>query len=352
MRLLRPLFLALLALVVAVSGAFAQAPSAPTIKLPGGAQIKVKIPAPKPQKGKAKRKRVRLPKPKTTSVQVGISDQKATMFGDPRFGTLGFNIARRSIGWDFYKYDWQIADIDEWVQAARLAGVKPLITFARAREAKDIHYVPTRQEWMTGFREFRARWPHVTEFAATNESNHNPPTFKRPELAAAYYKDMRAACRTCKIAAATILEVPTKADRKRARTWIKRFLRAAGHQPKYWALHNYVSANKFDLRGTKELLKLVKGEIWITEVGGLVVRRTRDFAGKIKMKEGLAHSAKVTRFIFDRILTLSPRIRRVYLFHWNATGPQDTWDSGLVAADGTARSSLNIVQAKLKRARR
>ncbi|HEX2084101.1 MAG TPA: hypothetical protein VHF89_00330 [Solirubrobacteraceae bacterium] len=347
MRLLRPLFLALIVLAVAAAGASAQAPSPPTIKLPGGAQIKVRIPSVKAP-GK-KKQRVRLPKVTTSNVQVGISDQKATMFDDPRFGQIGFNIARRSIGWDFYKYDWQIADIDEWLLGARLAGVKPLITFARAREAKDIHYVPSRQEWLTGFREFRRRWPHVTEFAATNESNHNPPTFKRPELAAGYYKDMRRECPSCKVAAATILEVPTAKDRKRTRTWVKRFLRAAGHQPKYWALHNYVSANKFDVRGTKELLKLVRGEIWITEVGGLVVRRTRDFAGKIKMREGLAHAARVTRFIFDRILTLSPKIKRVYLFHWNATGPNDTWDSGLVGADGRPRSSLNIVQAKLRR---
>jgi hypothetical protein len=137
------------------------------------------------------------------------------------------------------------------------------------------------------------------------------------------------------------------------RLWVKRFLKVAKPAPKYWAVHNYVSANQLKLKGTKSMLKLTKrGEIWITEVGGLIKRRS-SFVGKVKMREGPAHAKRVTRFIFDRIIPLSSRIKRVYLFHWNAAGPTDTWDSGLVAPDGTARGTLAIVKSKLgRRARR
>jgi hypothetical protein len=345
MRLLRLFPLALIALALALP---ASAPAqAPTIPLPGGGSVKVKLPTPKAKgkKGKSKPK----PKSRTSKVQVGIADEKPQMFTDPRFHQLGLKTARRSVAWDVFQYDWALAEVDEWLREARAAGVRPLITFGRSRVNDRIHDIPTRAQYKDAFLKFRARYPWVTDFVATNESNYSDPGFKRPELAAQFYNDMRKACRHCKVAAATLLEVPGR--EKYMKTWVKRFLKVARPKPKYWAIHNYVSANKFSVAGTKQMLKLTKsGEIWITEVGGLVKRRS-NFNGKVKMKEGLAHAAQVTRFIFDRILTVSPRIKRVYLFHWNAAGPEDSWDSGLVGADGIARGALNIVQQKLKKRR-
>jgi hypothetical protein len=348
MRRLRPLLLALLVLALAATAAPAQT-QAPTIKLPGGGEIQVKLPKPKIPKGKGKAKKKAKPKQRTNTVQLGIADQKRDMFTDPRFAALGVRIARRSVGWDMFEYDWQMQDVDDWLNDARLAGVKPLITFARSRVASKIHLTPTRAQVLDAFRKFRARYPWVTDFVATNESNLNPPGAKFPGLAAQYYNDMRKACRHCRVAAATILETP---NRKQMEGWIKRFKKAAKHEPKYWALHNYYGANKFSLSGTRRMLKAVKGQIWITEVGGLVARRTPNFVGKLKMPEGLTHATKVTRFIFDRILPMSPRIKRVYLYHWNSAGPTDTWDSGLVNHDGTSRGSLSVVQAKVRRKRR
>src|SRR3712207_7819943 len=49
------------------------------------------------------------------------------------FQQLGLKVARRSVAWDALDYDWQIKDIDDWMIAARRAGVRPLITFARSR---------------------------------------------------------------------------------------------------------------------------------------------------------------------------------------------------------------------------
>ena len=340
MRSLRFLVLAVLACVAVTATAIAQGPPSSTIPLPGGAKIKVKIPGAKGKKKSATR---------TASVQLGIADQKQEVFSDPRFRALGMRIARRSVAWDMFQYDWQIQDVEDWLNQARAAGVTPLITFARSRIASKIHQIPTRAQYRDAFRQFRQRWPWVTEYVATNESNLNPPGAKRPDLAAAYYNDMRKACRTCKIAAATILETPSK---KQLEGWIKKFIKAAKHQPKYWALHNYYGANTFDLSGTKRMLKSVKGQIWVTEVGGLVARRTADFAGKLKMPSGRTHATKATRFIFDRMLALSPRISRVYLYHWNSGGPTDTWDSALVNPDGSARGGLTIVEDRIKRSRR
>ena len=225
--------------------------------------------------------------------------------------------------------------------------MEPLISFNRSRVKLNAR--PTRAQWLAGFKAFRKRYPAVREFVATNESNHTAPTHKSPKLAAQYYKDMRLACPTCKIAAATINERPGTSTVK----WIKDFRKALGsHRPKYWAVHNYYGANTFSTKGTKAILAATKsGEIWITESGGLVARRS-NFLGKLKMKEGLAHSTKAWKFIFDRMLPLSPRIKRFYLYHWNSSSSRDTWDSALIASNNRARSGLAVVKQRLEPAKR
>ena len=341
MRHFRLILISLLALAVAVPAVVAQTP----VPLSGGGKTKVKVLAKKPKKGK-KDKKAKKGKARTNTIQVGIADEKTQMFSDLRFTALGITTARRSVAWDTYLpgNEWQVPEIDAWMQAARAAGVSPMISFNRSRV--DRHTIPTRAQWLAGFQEFRRRYPWVRDFAATNESNHTPPTHSRPKLAARYYTDMRKACPTCRIAAATINERPEK---KYMATWIKRFRKALGkHRPRYWALHNYYGANTFSLKGTKRFLKATKsGEVWVTEVGGLVKRRST-FAGKLKMREGLAHSTKSWRFIFDRMLRVSPRIKRAYLYHWNSSTSTDSWDSALIGADDQPRRALALVQRKLK----
>jgi hypothetical protein len=275
--------------------------------------------------------------------RIGIADQKADFFADPRFARLGMKIARRSVAWDAMQYDWQVADLDQWMLAARFTGVEPLITFARSRIDAKRHMKPTALQIREGFLAFRARYPWVTQFVASNESNHfGEPTGRNPKLAAEHYKAMRAACPTCKIAGATLLDQPNLVS------WAKTFIRHAKEQPKYWALHNYVSANRFDATRTRDLLLAVKGEIWVTEVGGLVKRRTPDVPGKAKLKEGISHAAQVTRYIFDHLVRVSPRITRVYLYHWNAGGPLASWDSGLVSETGAPRPAFAVLESALK----
>lgn len=269
---------------------------------------------------------------------IGIADQKAALFADPRFAKLGLKHARRSIAWDTMQFDWQVAEVDEWMLGARRAGVQPLITFARSRIGERRHLVPTAAQIRGAFVAFRARYPWARDFVASNESNHfGEPTGRRPQLAVQYYRAMRAACPACRVAAATLLDYPNLVR------WSKAFTKAAGEQPRYWALHNYISANRFDVTRTRDFLLAVKGEVWVTEVGG-AVKRTR---GQAKFKEGVAHAAKVTRFIFDDLARLSPRIKRVYLYHWNAGGPGSTWDSALVGADGRSRPALRVFESVL-----
>ena len=92
-------------------------------------------------------------------------------------------------------------------------------------------------------------------------------------------------------------------------------MKTAHQQPKYWGLHNYADANQYKPRATKALLKAVKGKIWLTETGGVVRRRN---GSSVKYTgESLTHAAKAINYIFTKLVRLSPRIQRVYVFHWN-----------------------------------
>jgi hypothetical protein len=273
---------------------------------------------------------------------VGIADQKRDMFADARFGELGVGHVRLVVGWDVMQVGFEREKVDAWLDEARRAGVEPLISFGHSRVNRRSLPKPSRMRFE--FRRFRERHPLVKNFAVWNEANHcGEPTCNRARLVAAYYKELRRECRSCRILAAELLDMPNMTR------WVREFRRGLGFDPAYWGLHNYVDANRFRTAGTRELLRATKGRIWLTETGGIVARRNRS---KTKIPEGPAHAAKATRFLFDRLVPLSRRIERVYVYHWNSSTSRDTWDSALITAGGRTRPSYRVVRRVIAEDRR
>jgi hypothetical protein len=274
-------------------------------------------------------------------VEVGIADQKADMFSDERFTTLGITRARLAIGWDALTDRRYTAEIEAWLQGARDAGVEPLVSFMHSRNKSKRRRPPTPERLKYEFRRFRQNWPWVTTFATWNEANHcGEPLCHRPKLAAAYYRALRRECRSCTILAPEVLDMPNM------RSWVKAFNRHLGFSPKIWGLHNYVEANRFKMTRLRQLLQVTRrSEIWLTETGGLV---RRDNGSPTEIPEGPRHAGEVTRYIFDRILPRNPRITRVYLYHWNSVSKRDTWDSALISPHGRERSALFVLARVLR----
>jgi hypothetical protein len=273
------------------------------------------------------------------SVEVGIADQKADMFADPRFAVLGITQARLAIGWDALTSPWQVNLLDNWLQSARVAGVDPLVSFMHSRTSR--RRLPTPERLKYEFRRFRQAYPWVTTFATWNEANHcGEPLCHRPKLAAAYYRALRRECPSCTIVAPEVLDMPNMA------TWVKDFIRTLGYSPKIWALHNYVEANRFRMQRLRRLLRVApRAQVWLTETGGLV---RRDNGSTTEIPEGARHAAEVTRYIFDRIVPRNPRVTRVYLYHWNAESPKTSWDSGLITPGGRERGALFVLARVLR----
>jgi hypothetical protein len=224
---------------------------------------------------------------------------------------------------------------------ARASGARVLLSFGHSRIQGKEHHLPSVATFQKEFLRFRARYPWVTDYVTWNETNHcSQPTCDNPKRAARFYLAIRHHCRGCRIVAADVL------DGTKMVPWVKRFAHYVGTTKIIWGLHNYIDANRFRERGTKGLLKAVKGDIWFTETGGLVMR---DNGSTVDFPESTAHAAKATDWVF-RLAGLSSRIRRVYLFQWSPVKtPHPTWDSALMNPHDQPRPAYDVLKRWLRK---
>jgi hypothetical protein len=272
----------------------------------------------------------------SASFTVGFGEQRATVFTDPNWQSLGLKQARLVVGWDALSSGWQRREVDAWMGAAEAAGAVPLIAFTRSRTPSRIHRVPSPAQYKREFLKFRARYPFVTDYLTWNEANHcSQPVCHKPEMVAKYYDVLASNCPGCNIVGADLLDVDNMTS------WLRSFRKAARHTPRIWGIHNYIDANRFRTTGTRAMLRSVKGDIWFTETGG-VVKRNR--ASPIKFPAGAEHAASVTNFVLTKLAKVSSRVKRVYLYHFQNQGPKATWDSGVLDPKGRPRPAYKVVQ--------
>ena len=266
---------------------------------------------------------------------VGVGEQHHEVFNDPRFTDLGIGHMRYVVGWDALKSSWQRGEMDAWLGEARRTGTDVVVSFGVSRTLER-KLAPSRRAYRRQFLRFRKRYPWIKTFIPWNEANHcSQPTCHRPRLAAAYFDIVRSACTTCTVVAADVLDHGDMVG------WVREFQRHARHRTQIWGLHNYVDANRFRTSGTEALLKAVKGEIWFTETGGLVRRR---YSTAIPLNESPEHAARAVRWVF-KLATLSPRIRRIYFYHWMpADDRKARWDSALIDHRGRPRPALAVIR--------
>lgn len=273
---------------------------------------------------------------------LGIADQKPAMFTDPLFRQLDVRKARIVVPWDILRDGSQAVELDRWMATAHDAGVRPLVSFGHSRRTGMVRVLPGPKELRHEFLRLRHRYPYVTEWATWNEANHcSQPTCHRPELVARYFDTLRRACRSCTILGAEVLDQPNMVR------WVRALERNAAVRPRVWGLHNYLDANRLRTSGTRALLAATRGQIWFTETGGIVRRRTKRKIGGFP--ESTRHAAVATRWVFRRLVPLSSRITRVYLYHWDPGGPDEIWDSALISPHGSPRPAYRVLRREALR---
>jgi hypothetical protein len=286
------------------------------------------------------------PQKSDAAVLVGVGDQDASMFTDPLFTQLGVKRARYFPSWIVAQQADEAGWHALWLSGAQAAGVEPLISFNVALGSacpKRPCKLPTVRQYTKAFKAFRTRWPQVRVVNPWNEANHrSQPTFKNPKRAAQFYNVVRANCRGCKIVAADVI------DEVNMERWLKVFKRTA-KKPRIWGLHNYRDTNKRKgqrLGGTKRLLKAVKGEVWLTETGGIVKFVLPNGHTLFPQSESRANAA--TKRMFALAKRYRSRIKRLYIYHWKQSASDNRFDAGLVRQDGSPRPAYTTVRNQLR----
>lgn len=272
---------------------------------------------------------------------VGISDQTPATFTEPLFRGLDVRHARLVVPWDaVYRAPQRLA---AWLGQARAAGIEPLVAFNHS----DSNHCPARpcrapsvRAYARAFRTFHRRYPYVDVISPWNEANHqSQPIAKKPRLAASYYNVVRSQCPKCRIVALDVL------DSTNLPSYLRTFKRHARGRPRLWGLHNYSDTNRFRTRGVKAMLRLVRGEVWLTETGGIHRFQTPD--GRLALPPDERRAARAMSFLFTIQRRYSRRLRRVYVYQWKINFPGDRFDAGVVDGSGRPRPSYEVLKRSL-----
>jgi hypothetical protein len=284
-----------------------------------------------------------LPAAAQAKAKVGFSEQRSEMFDDPLFKDLGTRQARLIVSYDaVLKNTFEVADIDKWMAGAQADGVRPLVSFNYSRGCFADNKIPKRPEcrlpsvatYTKAFKAFRTRYPFVKDISPWNEINHfSQPTSKNPKRAAQFTMAAKKNCRGCTIVAADML------DQKGMASYLSKFKRALKGTYKVWGLHNYSDTNRFRNKGTKQFLRLVPGQVWLTETGGVVT------FGK-SFPFDVDRAAKATKFMF-KLAATNKRITRLYIYQWSGANPGDRFDAGVLGPDGKPRPAYDVVKKAL-----
>jgi hypothetical protein len=283
--------------------------------------------------------------PASAKLTVGIGEQNSVIFTDKRWQALKAPDVRYVMPWDAIKRNsWELAVLDSYMTLARQNNARVLLSFGHSERRGQELKMPSRLQFIREFRKFRRRYPEVKTFQVWNEGNHGTqPTFKKPGRAAQLYNSMRRTCPECTITAPSVLDAPNMTP------WIKAFKRKTRYPVRVWAIHNHIDANRHRTSGTRELLRITRGQLWFTETGGIV---NRWVDGRKITRYNQRNAVRAIRNVFKLARINRKRITRIYMYSWIA--PPDRrprWDSALVGPKGQTRPSLRTFQAQLRRIR-
>jgi hypothetical protein len=297
---------------------------------------------------------------------VGIAENSPNVFTDPLFAQLGAKHARVVVPYDVMtSRDHVLPTLTSWLNAARAAGVDPMVTFEhptgnaticnkRRNYRRKVCRLPSAGAYRSALRRFFVAFPFVRTVVPWNEINHfTQPTSRNPKAAARFSNIAVQLCRGCKVVVADVLD---QADDPKARrptfrktlAYISRFKRALKVPRKICGIHNYSDVNRFRDTGTKTLKRALGCRAtWLTETGGLFkfgsfwTARTRKGC-----RSAAACQLKATKFMFK--LASRNRIGRLYVYsYFGRVTPR--FDAGLVdSRTGRARPAFAEVARRTR----
>ena len=290
--------------------------------------------------------------PAQANFKVGMADQFGSMYVNPLYQSLKIKRVRYLVPWDWYKYKGQNAEVVGYMAQAQAAKTDVLVHFTARRgcynngrySKRKVCRAPSVKTFTKSFKRFKKAYPWVKTYGVWNEANHpSQPTVKKPRLAAKYFLSLRKNCGGCKIVALDVL------DTKNMQSYVAAFRRSAKNKARIYGLHNYGDVNRRRATGTRQLLAVAPGEVWLTETGG-ILKFGSDYPRNAKRQ------AKATKYMFQltdkydkRRSGLRGRITRLYNYQWTGAPKSARFDAGLVNVDGSARKAYKVFKRQAKK---
>ena len=272
--------------------------------------------------------------------EIGLSDNRPETLLDPRFRKTQIKRVRKLVPYDDIDIGGpRLAELDQWFENAQKTGIEPLVSFYRSTRDKDL--LPSVEEFRDHFRRFRERYPWVRVFSTWNEANFAAaqPTGRDPERTARFYRVIREECERCRLLAADF-----RADGSaEAASWLAEFKRGIGPGPHTWGLVSYPDVNRLEDTRTREFLAATEGPVWVVEIGAI------NFFGR-GLRPSIPRQTRVMRYIVEEYPRVSPRVRRMYIYHWRAAPGDTLFDSALLSAEGVPRPAYEIFTSALRTA--
>ncbi|HTZ86832.1 MAG TPA: hypothetical protein VMB05_09210 [Solirubrobacteraceae bacterium] len=276
----------------------------------------------------------------------GIGDESAEMFTDPNWLQLRTKIARYIVPYDAVAHSYSLDKAKVWIKAAEEKHQQILIAFYHSE------YTPTRLPSVASYQhlvqKFIKKFPRVHQYQAWDESNRGNirGVLASPSASATarYYQALLRVCSGCTVIGLDVLDADNISPTLQ---YISEFKKEIGKlrtvMPKIWGLHNYSDINRFESWRTRDLVRALGGQTWLTETGGIV-----KFGGAFPNKNGsgLRRAAKVLSYMFN-VAASNSRIKRLYIYDWTGGNANTRFDAGLTDNHHVPRPGYVVVCKKL-----
>jgi hypothetical protein len=265
------------------------------------------------------------------SVQVGVGDEQTEMFRDRLWQQLHTRIVRYIVPYDASVRGYSLKQATGWIRAAEREHQQVLVAFYHS--AYTPTWMPSVVSYQRDTKKFIKLFPYVRQYQPWNEANRGNIRYRFESLnsptaaaAAAYYKALKQVCTGCTVLGLDVLDQPEVAPSLHYIAEFKRQIyRLKVPMPAVWGLHNYSDTNRFSSSRTRAILRLLPGQVWLTETGGIV-----KFGGAFSnyRGSGLSRAAKAISYMFG-LASSNSQIKRLYVYEWTGAGQSAIFDAGL-----------------------
>ena len=283
---------------------------------------------------------------RAASYSAGIGDESSQMFADPMWQQLHIKIARYIAPYDAVAHRDSLANAGTWIRAAEAQHVQILVSFYHSEHTPT--RLPSVSSYQRDVQKFVKLFPHVRQYQSWDEANRGqvPHAFSSPSAVAAaqYYQALLRVCKGCTVIGLDVLD---QARIGPTLSYIEEFKREIGHlrtvMPAIWGLHDYSDVNRLESWRTREVIRALGGQVWLTETGGIV-----QFGGAYPNRHGsgLTRAAKVVNYTFS-VASSQSRIKRLYLYNWTGGVASARFDAGLTDYRHRPRAGYVVVCRRL-----